>query len=71
MKKSSGVENKRKRGRPVGADGGRYHQFLCLLTEDERDMLREASKRHGKSQSDIIRDGLKAQLNLLKYKNSK
>ncbi len=62
-----GNEEKRKRGRPVGKDGGRYCQVICLLTEDERDRLREASILHGTSQSDIIREGLKKQINLMKY----
>ena len=56
-----------KRGRPVGKDGGRYCQVLCLLTEDEREQLREASMLHGKSQSDILREGMRKQINLMKY----
>lgn len=59
---------KRRRGRPVGNDGGRYQQILCKLTEEERKALREASVRYGKSQSDIIREGIKTQLNLMKYR---
>ena len=61
------VAEKRKRGRPVGSDGGRYNQIICLLNDEERELLREASALHGKSQSDIIRDGLKRELNILKY----
>ena len=59
--------NKKKRGRPVGKNGGRYNQVLCLLTDDERVALREASLLYGKSQSDIIRAGIKSQINLMKY----
>ena len=61
------VVEKRKRGRPVGSDGGRYNQIICLLSDDERQMLREASALHGKTQSEILRDGLKRELNILKY----
>ena len=58
----------RKRGRPVGKDGGRYNPVWCLLTDDEISSLREASLLHGKSQSEIIRAGIKSQINLMKYR---
>lgn len=58
---------KRKRGRPVGKDGGRYEQVICKLTESELRSLREASLMYGKSQSDIIREGIKRELTILKY----
>ena len=58
---------KRKRGRPVGKDGGRYEQVMCKLTEAELRALREASLMYGKSQSDIIREGIKKQINMMKY----
>lgn len=60
-------EEKRKRGRPVGKNGGRYEQVMCKLTKDERELLREASLMYGKSQSEIIRAGIKSQINLMKY----
>ena len=63
-------ESKRKRGRPVGKDGGRYNQVVCLLTDDELMELREACMLHGKSQSEIMRNGMKKEINLMKYQQN-
>lgn len=61
-------EGKRKRGRPLTGPA-RKNQFRIMLTDDEVKALNIASEKHRMSKSDIIRNGMNAQINLLKFKN--
>ena len=58
-----------RRGRPVGKDGGKSTTIAVRLSESERLALKQACESSGKSQTDIIREGLKMQINLIKYRN--
>lgn len=60
---------KRKRGRPLKGPA-KNNKITIRLTELEIEELRNASKKYGISQTDILRKGLMSQLNLLKYQNS-
>ena len=59
---------KRKRGRPVGKDGGLRNEVKCRLSDEDLKYLRDASKKHGMSIADIMRSGIKMELNLLNFR---
>lgn len=60
---------KRRRGRPLTGPA-KNNQFRIRLTDSEMNDLRIASKKYGITISDIVRTGVKAQLNLLKYREN-
>lgn len=62
-------EVKRKRGRPLNGPA-RKNQVKILLSDEELDALKLACKEHHKTQSDIIRDGMRARINLLNFDDS-
>ena len=48
---------KKKRGRPL-KDGARRHRFPIMMTDEEYGLLVDASKKSGKSMSEIARTGI-------------
>ena len=59
---------KRKRGRPVGKIGCLNNSIQCRLSAEDYKSLQEASEKHGMSVSDIVRAGVKMELNLLTFR---
>lgn len=62
-------ELKRRRGRPL-VGPARNNQIRIRLTDEEVNDLRMASEKYGMSISDIVRNGARTQLNLLKYRGN-